>query len=212
MSSDPVVSEVTPAIGNSSSKRPLDSECKPADVLPDNPSSVDSTTDDGVDEENPPKRIKVEGVEGAAAVEENPLNPVVSNDSVSTEAPPSEPTNAIKDEIDNGDTGAKDRSNCIAPTDTGTIDTGIGDVESQRGRTSESLNIFSPAVTRSRGTYREKENEDETIDSTQEEEARDSASSEKAKGRWRGKTHKMSLRLKRNQGFRISANLTEFGY
>ncbi len=183
MSSDPVDSDVVPANGNGSAKRPLDSDCKKGDDLPDNPNAMDSTTDAEVDAENPPKRMKVEEVED---VEENPLNPVVSNDSASTEAPPTQPT-IVKDEKENGNTGANDESNSIAPTDVDTSDTGIDADDSQTGRTSQPLNIFSPALTRSRANSKENKPENEAKEEV--EEAGATASSEKPKGRWRGKTN-----------------------
>lgn len=185
MSSDPVDSDVVPANGNGSAKRPLDSDCKKADDLPDNQSSMESTTDAELDVENPPKRVKVEEVE---AVEENPLNPVVSNDSSSTEAPPTQ-TTIVKDEKENGNTGANDESNSIAPTDVGTTsDTGIDADDSQTGRTSQPFNVFSPALTRSRAYSKEK-TDNEGMESVKEEAAGASASTEKPSGRWRGKTN-----------------------
>ena len=188
MSSDPVDSDVVPANGNGSAKRPLDSDCKKADDLPDNQSSMNSTTDAELDVENPPKRVKVEEVE---TVEENPLNPVVSNDSSSTEAPPTQ-TTIVKDERENGNTGANDESNSIAPTDAGTTsDTGIDADDSQTGRTSQPLNVFSPALTRSRANSKEKKTDNEGMESVKEEAAGASASTEKPSGRWRGKTNKL---------------------
>ena len=183
MSSDPVDSDVVPANGNGSAKRSLDSDCKKGDDLPDNHNSMDSTTDAEADAENPKKRMKVEQVED---VEENPLNPVVSNDSASTETPPTE-SSIAKEEKGNGNTGVNDESNSIAPTDADTSDTGIDADDSQTGRTSQPLNVFSPAVTRSRANSKEKKPENNVKE--EDEEAGDSASSEKPKGRWRGKTN-----------------------
>jgi hypothetical protein len=213
MASDRSVSEVTTATttGNSSSKRLLDGECerKLADI--ENPSPDDSTTDVGLDVDNPAKRIKVEAFDGGATAEKNPLNPVETidstndtNDSTSTSTgpPPSQAINC-KDEKDKGDDGAAHVGSVdVDPADIdSTIDADIGvAASSQRGETtSESSPASSPApshaVTRFRCNSIDKKKDKEVGDAVQAE-----AGSSTAKGepnaRWRGKANFSRLKRK----------------
>lgn len=189
MSSDPSVSEVAATTQNGSSKRPLDGESEKKVAATKKEAPQDSTTNVEREDENPSKRMKIEAVgEGETVVEENPLDPVDTNDSTSTGPASSLPVD-VKDKKDKGDNGVDTGSGDVAPTDTDTTDTDAGTttVASRRGKTSEPSNIFSPAVTRSRSTISDKKKENEASDDAQQPKALRSTAGKESKGRWRGK-------------------------
>jgi hypothetical protein len=203
MSSDQSGSEVAVTTGSAPSKRSLDQECE---KIVDGGESIsqDSTTDAGLNGENPSKRLKVEAVDGEDTVEKNPLVSADNNDSESTKLPQIQPTND-DDGKGNGDNGAC-AGNGVVATDVGSSDTGVAAI--QRGNTLESSYAASPAVTRSRATSTGEKNNADELDAVQTK--LEGSIPEEPTARWRGKTN--ALGFKKLIGLSKSDGMTACGF
>ena len=205
MSSDQSGSEVAVTTGKAPSKRSLDQECEKK-VNGGETISQDSTTDAGLDGENPSKRMKIEAADGEDTVEKNPLVSADNDDSASAKSPQVQPTNG-EDGKGKGDNGARAGNDGVVPTDVGSSsDTGVAAI--QRGNTLESSYAASPAVTRSRSTSTGKKKNTDELDAVQTK--LEGSIPEEPTARWRGKTNAMGFAYV--IGLSQSDRMTAFGF